>query len=224
MRIEVKHVDKVIRGTKILDDVNLSMSGGTVYGFQGVNGSGKTMLMRLISGLIRPTRGQVYVDGKKLGKDIDFPRNTGLLLETPAFLDGYTGYKNLELLAGVRGIADKRALTFTLKRVGLKADDKRKYRKYSLGMKQKLGIAAAIMEQPELLILDEPLNALDTQSAERVKRIIYEEKERGALVVLACHDKETLNELADIIYVIESGQVRNRIVMSRKREESTHER
>ena len=145
------------------------------------------MLMRVIAGLIRPTKGCAKIDGKELGRELDFPEGTGLLLENPAFPGYYTGKKNLQLLAGIRGEAGDEKIEETMQRIGLDPGDKRKYRKYSLGMKQKLGIAAAVMESPRLLILDEPFNALDEESVGRARQIIREEKERGALIIMACH-------------------------------------
>ena len=208
MEIRIKEVGKKIKGITVLRNISLDMRSGLVYGIHGENGSGKTRLMRLIVGLIKPTTGVVYINRKKLGKDIDFPEKTGMLLENPAFLEQYTGKKNLEILAGLSGIINNEQIKLSLLRVGLIPDDKRKYRKYSLGMKQKLGIAAAVMEMPDLLILDEPFNALDQQSVLRVKQIICEERDRGALILLACHDRQVLEELADHILVLENGQIK----------------
>ena len=154
----------------------------------GINGSGKTMLMRLITGLIRPSKGTVKIDGKELHKDISFPESCGLLLENPAFVESYSGYGNLELLTSVKGVATKEDIRNTILLVGLNPDDKKKYRKYSLGMKQRLGIAAAVVERPDIVILDEPTNSLDSDGVEMVKEVIKEQKRRGALVILACHD------------------------------------
>lgn len=178
MEIRVEHAGKIIHGNRVLEDVQLSMCSGVVYGFWGTNGSGKTMLMRLISGLIKPNEGSVYIDDKELGKQIDFPPQTGLLLENPAFLDGYTGKRNLELLADIQGNVTAHEIESALLRVGLNPKDKRKYHKYSLGMKQRLGVAAAIMEHPLLLILDEPMNALDWDGTERVKKSLRTKKKR----------------------------------------------
>ena len=204
MKIEVIHATKYIKKSLILKDVNINLESGTVYGLQGPNGGGKTMLMRLLCGLLHTTEGQVLIDGKELGKDMDFPDSLGLLIENPAFLPGYTGLQNLLLLARLQDrIGDKQALLD----VGLKPDDKRKYRKYSLGMKQRLGIAAAIMEQPELILLDEPTNALDDQGVAHICGLIRRERDRGALVVLACHDAEILESLSDEIFYIHDGIV-----------------
>ena len=207
MEIIVKSATKYIKKALILDDVNIQLTGGKIYGLKGPNGSGKTMLMRLLSGLIRPTSGEVWIDGKKLGKDMDFPESVGLLIENPAFLPNYTGYENLELLAQIRGKIGAEQICQSLLEVGLDPHDPRRYRKYSLGMKQRLGIAAAIMEKPDLLIVDEPTNALDDSGVEQICTILRRERERGALVVIACHDSLLLETLSDEIYKIYEGKV-----------------
>ena len=207
MEIIVKSATKYIKKALILDDVNIQLTGGKIYGLKGPNGSGKTMLMRLLCGLIRPTSGEVWIDGKKLGKDMDFPESVGLLIENPAFLPNYTGYENLELLAQIRGKIGAEQICQSLLEVGLDPHDPRKYRKYSLGMKQRLGIAAAIMEKPDLLIVDEPTNALDDSGVEQICTILRRERDRGALVVIACHDSLLLETLSDEIYKIYEGKV-----------------
>lgn len=205
MNIEVIHATKYIKKSLILKDVNIHLESGTVYGLQGPNGGGKTMLMRLLCGLIRATEGQVLIDGKELGKDMDFPKSLGLLIENPAFLPGYTGLQNLLLLAQLQDRIGEKEARQALLDVGLNPDDKRKYRKYSLGMKQRLGIAAAIMEQPELILLDEPTNALDDKGVAQICNLIRRERDRGALVVLACHDAEILENLSDEVFYIHDG-------------------
>ena len=207
MEIIVKSATKYIKKALILDDVNIQLTGGKIYGLKGPNGSGKTMLMRLLCGLIRPTSGEVWIDGKKLGKDMDFPESVGLLIENPAFLPNYTGYENLELLSQIRGKIGAVEICQSLLEVGLDPHDPRKYRKYSLGMKQRLGIAAAIMEKPDLLVVDEPTNALDDSGVEQICTILRRERDRGALVVIACHDSLLLQTLSDEIYKIYEGKV-----------------
>lgn len=209
MVLEIKDYTKVIKHNTILDNVNLSLVGGNIYGLRGVNGSGKTMLIRAICGLIYPSAGEVSINGEILGKDISFPRSIGVLIEAPAFLPNYTGYKNLKLLADIKGKATDERIGEVLELVGLNKDDKRTYRKFSLGMKQKLGIAAAIMEEPDIVILDEPFNALDAETAEKVKELIIKEKQRGALVILACHDAAALVDLSDTVITIENGRIKN---------------
>ena len=212
MKIQIKGATKVIRGAVILKDVNLELQSGKVYGLQGPNGGGKTMLMRLIAGLIRPTKGQVFVDDRQLGKEMDFPPSMGLLIENPAFLPGYSGEKNLELLAQLRKVADIEQVRQAIQDVGLDPDDKRKYRKYSLGMKQRLGIACAIMEQPELILLDEPTIALDKKGVVRICELIRRERDRGALIVIACHDTAILEQISDEIFVVAEGHVERKAV------------
>lgn len=213
MEIRIQNATKYIKGALILDDVSLELHGGTIYGLQGPNGSGKTMLMRLISGLIRPTRGTVEIDNKRLGKDVDFPGSMGLLIEEPAFLANHTGLKNLELLVEIQGKVSSEAVRQTIRDVGLDPDDKRTFGKYSLGMKKRLGIAAAIMEKPELILLDEPTNALDAVGEEQICRLIRRERDRGALVIVACHDAGLLDNLADQTYTVYEGKVRKKVTL-----------
>lgn len=205
MKIEIKELSKVLSGNKVVDNVNITMESGKVYGLCGYNGCGKTMLMRLIAGLIHPTKGTISYDGKVLGKQLDFPPSIGILIENPAFLDSRSGFDNLKLLASIKGKADKNTVSASIRRVGLDPDDKKKYRKYSLGMKQRLGIAAAVMESPDLIILDEPTNALDSDGVEITQKLIREERERGALIIMTCHDREILENMCDVIYTIEHG-------------------
>lgn len=207
MTIEVKSVTKVLRKITVLEDVNLILESGTIYGLRGVNGSGKTMLMRLMAGLIRPTKGKVLLDGRRLGEELSFPSDMGMLIENPAFLDGYTAAQNLRLLAGIRKKVGEERIREILEQVGLGWEDKRKYRQFSLGMKQRLGIAGAVLEHPQLLLIDEPTNALDTDGVEMVQELLLEEKKRGALIVLACHDFSILQSLSDVLYSVKEGRV-----------------
>lgn len=207
MKLELQHVTKVIRRITVLNDVNLTLESGTIYGLRGINGSGKTMLMRLMAGLIRPTKGKVLLDGRRLGKELSFPSDMGMLIENPAFLDGYTAAQNLRLLAGIRKKVGEERIREILEQVGLGWEDKRKYRQFSLGMKQRLGIAGAVLEHPQLLLIDEPTNALDTDGVEMVQELLLEEKKRGALIVLACHDFSILQSLSDVLYSVKEGRV-----------------
>ena len=205
--IKLSDITKTIKKKTVLENINLEMHSGTVTGFKGINGSGKTMLMRMITGLIRPTSGSVYIDDKELHKDISFPPSVGALLENPAFIDGYTGKENLKLLAGIKGLVTDDEIDEILDFVGLSNAKDKKYKKYSLGMKQRLGIAAAVMEKPEIVILDEPTNSLDSEGVEMVKSLVQREKERQSLVIIACHEYEILKSLSDIIYSIEDGKI-----------------
>lgn len=207
VNVEIKGVHKKIKGTEVLRDINLELEGGRVYGLKGKNGSGKTMLMRAVCGLIVPTSGTITINGEVLGKDISFPRSVGILIENPSFIAGYTGMKNLQVLAMIQNRIGDEEIRRAIEMVGLDPDDKRTYKKYSLGMKQRLGIAAAIMESPDIVILDEPINALDEEGAKLVREILKEQKERGALCIIACHDSEELNFLSDEIIEIYEGKI-----------------
>ena len=210
MYIKITDVNKTIKKAPILRDINLEFTGGKVYGLIGKNGSGKTMLMRAICGLITPDSGIIDINGKILGKDISFPESIGVLIENPAFIGNYTGFKNLKVLASIQNRIGDEQIRKALEDIGLDPDDKRTYRKYSLGMKQKLGIAAAVMENPDIIILDEPINALDDVSVEKVHDILEEQKKRGAVIIIACHDKEELDQLSDEIIEISDGRIINK--------------
>lgn len=205
--IEIDNLSKKIKGTTVLDHVTMKIEAGTIYGLKGKNGSGKTMLMRCICGLVFPTSGEIRIDGKVLGKEISFPESIGVLLEGPSFLGEYTGFWNLKNLARLRGDISDEEIKDVIAAVGLMPDDKRKYKKYSLGMKQRLGIACALMGKPDILILDEPMNALDEKGTEQVRKLLLNEKERGALVILACHDREDFEFLTDEVFIVEEGRI-----------------
>ena len=197
MKIEIQNLCKTIKKVPILQDITVTFESGKIYGLKGKNGSGKTMLMRAISGLIIPNSGTINIDGEILG----------ILIENPSFLGNYTGYKNLEMLASIQKRIGEDEIRETLAEVGLDPDDKRTYRKYSLGMKQRLGIAAAIMEKPDIVILDEPINALDESGALKVREILWKLRDNGSIIILACHDAEELNLLSDEIYHIAEGKI-----------------
>lgn len=211
MKIEIANVTKQIRKTLILDSVNLTFESGHIYGLYGPNGSGKTMLMRLIAGLILPTAGTVTLDRKTLGEDIDFYDSMGVLIETPSFLPGLTGLQNLLLLARIHRRIDDNVISQSLRDVGLEPEDKRKFRKYSLGMKQRLGIAAAMMEKPDIILLDEPTNALDRDGVAQICQLIRREKERGSLLILACHEISVLEAICDEIILVCDGRFQKRV-------------
>lgn len=208
MNIELKNVCKTIKGTAVLDNISLEMTSGKIYGFQGINGSGKTMLMRAISGLIKCTEGTIKINNQTLGKDITFPENMGILIENPAFLDAYTGFENLQILTSIKKKISDDDIISVLREVGLNPNDKKKYKKYSLGMKQRLGIAAAIMENPDLIILDEPTNALDSDGVDMMKNLILKHKEMNALIILSCHDLDFLKNVSDEIIILENGKIK----------------
>lgn len=207
MYIDICNMTKTIKNVNVLENINIRFEGGKIYGLRGKNGSGKTMLMRAITGLIIPTKGSININGDIIGKDISFPKSVGALIEQPSFISNYTGFKNLKLIATILNKIDDEQIKESIRTVGLDPKDKKKYKKYSLGMKQRLGIACAIMEEPDIIVLDEPINALDENGVDIVRRILHEEKERGTLIIVACHDKEELESLSDEIFTMESGRV-----------------
>lgn len=207
MYLEMNQVTKIIKGDMILDKITLHLEKGNIYALQGKNGSGKTMILKAACGLIFPTEGTVTVDGERLGEKRDFPKSVGALIESPGFIGNYTAFENLKALADIRRCISDDKIHRTLQECGLDDTGKKKYRRFSLGMKQKLGIAAAVMEEPEMILLDEPTNALDEQSVCRLREMLQERKERGALIIIASHDKEELSALADEIFVVEKGRI-----------------
>ena len=205
--IKIDHLTKVLKKHTVLDDITLELEENRIYGFAGQNGSGKTMLFRAVSGLIFPTSGTVEVFGRVIGKDVSFPESLGLVLENIGLYPQYSGFQNLKLLASIQKKITDGEIREAISRVGLDPADKRPVRKYSLGMKQRIALAQAIMEHPRLLILDEPTNALDESGVELVKAILREERDRGATVVLASHDGALLEDLAGEIFSLAAGRV-----------------
>lgn len=209
LEIIIKDFTKKLSHNLVLDHINLELKSGKIYGFVGKNGSGKTMLMRAICGLILPTWGYVEIDGKIVGKNMSFPESVGVLIENPGFIPAYSGFKNLKILAQIKNKISNDEIVKTLENVGLDPNDKKSFRKYSLGMKQKLGIAAAIMENPELLILDEPFNGLDEDSVDNVRNLILESKNKNNIVILSCHDSQEIEKMCDEIVEIKTGKIVN---------------
>lgn len=209
MSIVLKNVTKKIGRNMIINDVSCNIENGSITGFKGINGSGKTMLLRLISGLIYPTSGTVEIDKKILGKDIAFPESIGIMLENPSFINSYSGYDNLRMLADIKGLIDEDRICEVMDLVGLKENGNKKYRKFSLGMKQRLGIAAAIMEKPGIILLDEPTNALDESGVKLLTEIIIAERNRGATIILSSHDAHFLNKTSNRIIEISNGKITN---------------
>lgn len=205
--IELVNVSKVIKKRLVLSNINLVLSRNNIYGLYGRNGSGKTMLIRMIAGLIKPSEGEVFVFGKQIGKEVSFPASVGVTIENIGFWPEYTGFTCLKMLASIKKIIDDSKIKDTMRRVGLEPDDSRKYHQYSLGMKQKLAIAQAIMESPDLIMLDEPTNSLDPQSVESIRNVLIEERERGALVIVASHNKEDLQILSNFSYELSEGKI-----------------
>ncbi|WP_143315513.1 ATP-binding cassette domain-containing protein [Clostridium sp. HBUAS56017] len=205
--IELKNVSKVFKDVKILDNVNLSLEKGKIYGFLGNNGSGKTMLFRTIAGLIRPTSGEVLINNKILGNEIDFPESCGITIENTGFWNDQTGFNNLRNIANIKKIIDDSTIKNSMERIGLNPQDKRKFRKYSLGMKQKLALVQAFMESQDLIILDEPTNSLDEESTIKVRNILREERDRGATILIASHINEDIEQLANKKFKVDLGKV-----------------
>lgn len=183
------------------------MTLGKIYGIIGRNGSGKTVLLKCICGLMDTTDGTVSVNGKIVGKDVDFPENIGFIIENPGFLPHYSGFKNLKYLASIRGTITDDDIRRCIRTVGLDPDDKKSVKHYSLGMKQRLGLAQAMMENPDILILDEPMNALDSIGVSDIREILLDLKEQGKLVILASHIHEDIEILCDEVMKIEDGKV-----------------
>lgn len=205
--IKIKNISKKIKGTEVIKNVSCELEPGHVYGIYGRNGSGKTMLMRCMLGLISIDSGEVEIEGKKIGKEIDQPQSVGAIIENVNFFTYATGLENLKMLAAINKKISEKKIRETLERVGLDPDDKRLVSKYSLGMKQRLAIAQAIMEEPDLLVLDEPTNALDEEGIDRFRKIIQEEAKRKATIIIASHNKEDITLLSDVKMRMEAGRL-----------------
>ncbi|MEB2493726.1 ABC transporter ATP-binding protein [Peribacillus frigoritolerans] len=205
--IEIQNLSKTIKGNIILKNINLSLEKNKIYGIIGNNGSGKTMLFRAICGLINPNSGIIKINNKQLHKDISFPESVGVIIENPGMWEELTGFQNLKMLSKIKNIIKDEDIIKSLQRVGLNENDNRSFKKYSLGMKQRLGIAQAIMERPELLIIDEPTNALDEDGINLVRKILLEEKERGATILIASHNKDDIDILSDCSFRMKNGSI-----------------
>lgn len=205
--IEIKNMSKSFKSHKVLNDINISIEKGSVCGFVGLNGSGKTLLMKVIAGFLKPDCGTVLVQGKEVGKEVDFPEDIGVIIETPSFMPYISGYKNLYDLYSIKGIPDKEKIRKTMQLVGLDPDDKKFVYKYSLGMRQRLGIAQAIMEEQSLLILDEPMNGLDKKGVEEMRTLFLRLKEAGRTIVIASHNQADIDYLCDKVYELDNGNI-----------------
>lgn len=204
-RIVIENLAKTIRGRRVLDDVNLTFEGGHIYGLVGRNGSGKTMLLRAICGLIFPDEGVVTIDGQRLHKDISFPPSCGVIIENTELLPGFTAFENLKLLSKIKNIADDDMIKMAIRSVGLDPASSAKVKTFSLGQKQRLAIAQALFENPDILLLDEPTNALDEDSINEVRERLFVEREKGKLIVIASHNKEDIAILSDIVIHVSEG-------------------
>ena len=212
--ISVKNLSKDFGQERVLHNVTRDFEKGRIHGIVGNNGSGKTVLMKCICGFLIPTEGEVIVNGKRVGKDVDFPPGLGLIIEAPGFLPNMTGVKNLEILASLNKKIGLEEIAAAIRRVGLDPLMKKPVGKYSLGMRQRLGIAQAIMENPSLLILDEPLNGLDKHGVREMRQLIKGLKEQGKTILLASHNQGDIDELCDTVCEMDAG------VMTMIREES----
>ena len=205
--IQVNNLSLRIKKDLILSDINIHIKNGEITGIVGRNGCGKTMLMKCITGFVKPTEGEVIFGGKKLGRDTDFPDNTGIIIETPTFIPYYSGMRNLKELAMLKKKIGKKEIEDILKVVGLYENRNKHVHKYSLGMRQRLGIAQALMENPDTLILDEPMNGLDKECVAMVRNILMDLKEQGKTILLVSHNSEDIGILCDKIYEMDKGRI-----------------
>lgn len=205
--IEIQNLTKTFGTQTVISDVFGTFYPGKIYGFVGRNGSGKTVLMKMILGFIKPTSGTIKVNGKQVGKEIDIPDDIGAIIETPGFLPEYSAFQNLKLMAMIRGKITSERIRETIKLVGLDPDSKKHVGKYSLGMRQRLGIAQAIMEDPQILLLDEPLNGLDNEGVEEMRNVLLKQKDQGKLIIIASHSKEDIDILCDEIFRFDHGKI-----------------
>ena len=205
--IEVNNVSLILNKYTILDDVSVKAGKGEAVGLIGGNGSGKTMLMKCICGFNTMFTGEITVKGKRIGKDVEFAPDTGFIIETPGFIPYMTGYENLKVLAGIKKIIGKKEIREYMKFVGLDPDNKKSVKKYSLGMRQRLRLAQALMENPDVLILDEPFNGLDKGMAERMRDVLVDEKRKGKTILLASHNEHDIDYICDRIYEIDGGRI-----------------
>ena len=207
MKIEVKDLTKKFQNQVVLGHISMTMESGHIYGFIGRNGSGKSVFLKILCGFYMPTAGEILFDGKNYSANNLYPDNLRALIEKPSFMPNLTGYENLELLASIQNKIGKSEIEETLKKVNLFEEKDKKYSKYSLGMKQKLGIAQVLMENPEIIILDEPFNAIEEETVNKIKNILLEEKSKGKLIILSSHIKDDINSLADIILNMNNGTI-----------------
>ena len=207
--IHINNLSLTIKKDAILNDINLHIKKGRITGLVGRNGCGKTMLMKCITGFVNPTEGEVIFDNKKIGVDVDFPDNVGIIIETPSFVPYYSGMKNLIELASLKRIIGKKEIEAVLKQVGLYEARKKQVRKYSLGMRQRLGIAQALMEKPDTLILDDPMNGLDNECVNLIRGILNDLRNQGKTILLVSHNEEDIRMLCDDIYEMDKGQIIN---------------
>lgn len=211
MKINIDNISKSFDKGLVLNNINLCFESGKVYGLKGRNGSGKTMLLRAISGLILPDSGTIKIDDKILGDDLSFPPSVGVLIENPGYIPELSGKENLKNIADIKGVISDKEINEIMKYFDLEPESKKPVKKYSLGMKQKLGLCMAFMEDPELVLLDEPMNALDEKAVNDLKDLILKKENEGKLIIIASHDLEDLEELTNEIIEMQNGEVVNKI-------------
>ncbi len=207
LALDVRNASKTLRQRPVLVNIHLQVALGECIGIFGPNGAGKSMLLRLISGLIHPDQGSVYVFGRLLGKEIEFPPQLGALIDAPGFLPNRSGFENLALLASIQNRIGRERIVEAMQMVGLDPDDSRPVRTYSTGMKQRLGVAQAIMEYPKLLLLDEPTRGLDPEGAQRIRRLLYDLKQAGTTIVLVSHERRDTEALSDRLFAMYDGRL-----------------
>lgn len=208
--IEVKNVYKSFKNIEVLHDVSLQADRGSICGIIGRNGSGKTVLFKCICGFLQTNRGEIQIEGKAVGRDKSTLSNLGIIIESPGFLRHYSGYKNLEFLMGLNGKPDREKINDVLDLVGLAEQKNKKVGKYSMGMRQRLGIAQAIMEDQNILILDEPMNGLDNQGVEDMRQLLLKLKEKGNTILLASHNQGDIRQLCDFVYEMDLGRIQRK--------------
>lgn len=207
MKIVIKNINKKFKNNTVLDDINMELESGKIYGLCGRNGSGKSVLLKIICGFYYPTSGEVLFDGINYSNNNAYPKDLRALIEKPSFLPNLSGFENLRLLASIQNqIGDKEILE-TLKKVNLFEEKDKLFKEYSLGMKQKLGIAQVLMEEPKIMILDEPFNGIEEQSVKKIKKVLEEEKEKDKLIIMSSHIKEDIEALADIKLYMDNGKL-----------------
>ncbi len=210
--IQIVNLTKKFGTAVVLDNINLTLEPGKIYGLVGRNGSGKTMLLKHMLGFVRPTEGTIAYDGQLLWKDIEMPDNVGAIIESPGFLTEYTGFRNLQLLATIRGKITDTQIREAITAVGLNPDSRKKVSSYSLGMRQRLGIAQALMEDPDILLLDEPLSGLDNDGVDEIRKVFLSQREKGKTVVLASHSNEDIAILCDEVFRFDKGKIIEHII------------
>lgn len=208
MKIEVKNLSKEFKKILILDNISVTFEKGKIYGLIGKNGSGKSVFLKILCALYEPTNGEVLYDETNIFKEEKIPSNTRALIESPNFIEELTGYENLEMLANIQNKIGRHEIEEALRKVNLYEEKDKKYSKYSLGMKQKLGIAQVLMEDPEVMILDEPFNGIEEETAVKLRGILKEERKKGKIIILASHIKEDIENLADVIYKFDGGKIK----------------